>query len=176
MLSSAVTTLLFVKETLKRGSDGQSDTSPKVSTWEILRSPGVAMVLYIQAHVSLLALAYTAILTVFMFTSVAKGGFGFNDQWIAIFMALGGGSQALWMLLAFPYLQRRFGTGTVMRWCAAGYAVLFVGFPVLNEVLRAGMVRTFWIAAPPAFVIGSGVAMLFSESTLRLRNAEIGSL
>lgn len=132
-----------------------------MSTWELLVSPGVLMVLYILGHTMTLAIAYTAVVPVFMYTSVEKGGFGFSDQYIAIFLAISGGSQALWMLLAFPYLQGKFGTGTVMRWCAAGWPIFMVAFPVFNEFLRNGWNLAFWILAPIELVLGSGVAMGF---------------
>jgi hypothetical protein len=45
-------------QTLVTTSDGSSKTY--MSTWEVLKSPGVAVVLYISAHIGFLALSYTA--------------------------------------------------------------------------------------------------------------------
>lgn len=163
MLSSALTTLFFVKETLKRKLDGKSKADSSMTTWEVLRSPGVLMVLYILGHTMVLALMYTAVIPVFWYTSVKNGGFGFSDQWIAIFLSISGGSQALWMLLAFPYLQKRFGTGTVMRWCAGGWPIFIFAFPVFNEFLRNEWTLAFWILAPTEQVLGSAVAMGFGK-------------
>lgn len=165
VLSSAITTLLFVNETLKRKVDGTSKPEATMSTLEVLKSPGVPMVLYILGHTMVLALMYTAVIPVFMYTSVPNGGFGFSDQWIAIFLAISGGSQAVWMLLAFPYLHKRFGTGTVMRWCAAGWPIFLIGYPIFNEFLRNKWFTAFWILAPIELVMGSAVAMGFSKST-----------
>lgn len=134
-----------------------------MSTLEVLKSPGVLMVLYILGHTMVLALMYTAVIPVFMYTSVRNGGFGFSDQWIAIFLAISGGSQALWMLLAFPYLHKRFGTGKVMRWCAGGWPVFIFAYPMFNEFLRKGWYTAFWILAPPELVIGSFIGMGFSK-------------
>ena len=109
----------------------------------------------------LTALSYTAVLPVVMFTSVKSGGFGFSDQWISIFLALGGGAQALWMLIAFPPLQKKFSTGSVMRWCAFGYPIFMMAYPIFNEFLRQGWTLAFWIAAPTTVVVGSYVSMAF---------------
>lgn len=165
VFSAALTTFFFVNETLKRKSDGTSKPEATMSTLEVLKSPGVLMVLYILGHTMALALVYTAVIPVFMFTSVENGGFGFSDQWIAIFLAISGGSQALWMLLAFPYLQKRLGTGRLMRICACGWPIFIFAYPMFNEFLRNGWILAFWILAPIELVMGSGVAMGFGKCT-----------
>lgn len=164
VLSSAIASL-FLKETLKRKVEGQSAAESPLTTWEVLKSPGVPMVLYIYGHVMLLSLAYTAMNPVFMFTHVKLGGFGFSDQKIALFIALAGASQAMWMLLFFPALQRNFGTGAVLRGCSSVWPVLMGVYPVMNEFLRHGWTLAFWIVAPICVVLGSGVAMSFGKST-----------
>lgn len=137
-----------------------------MSTWEVLNSPGVPIVLYIFGHTMLLALAYTAIAPVFQYTSISLGGFGFSDQWIAIFIAIAGASQSLWMLLAFPPLQKRFGTGNLLRACAVAWPFFMACYPVLNEMLRHGYVTAFWVVTPITLALGSGVAMAFGTSSL----------
>ena len=163
----ALTSLFFVSESLKRKADGESDPEPPMSTWEVLRSPGVPIVLYIFGHTMLLSLAYTAVTPVFMFTSIKNGGFGFNDQQIAMFIAISGGSQAFWMLFFFPPLQKKFGTGSVLRGCAIVEPFFMALWPVMNEVLRNGCTLAFWIVTPTCLALGSGVAMIFSMSTYR---------
>ena len=104
--------LFLLKETLNRKADTTSGVkNGEMSTWEIIRAPGVLPVLYIFTHVMLLGLAFTAVIPVFFFTQVALGGFGFSIQQISLLLAVGGASQALWILIAFPPLQRRFSTG-----------------------------------------------------------------
>jgi uncharacterized membrane protein len=137
-----------------------------MSTWQVLKSPGVPMVVYIGGHVAVLAFMYTAVVPVFMYTSVKNGGFGFSDPQIAFFMALGGGSQAIWMLVAFPALQRRLGTGVVLQGCAVGWVVFMAAYPILNEFLRVDWTLAFWIIGPVMIVLGSGVAMGFSTLSL----------
>lgn len=153
----------FADETLKRKVAGQSNPEPPMSTWEVLRSPGVPPVLLIFGQVMLLALSYTAVNPVFMFTSIRLGGFGFSDQKIALFIALAGASQALWMLLFFPRLQKNFGTGAVLRGCAVAWPFFMAVYPVMNEFLRHDWDLAFWIVAPTGVVLGSGVAMAFGK-------------
>jgi hypothetical protein len=137
-----------------------------MSTWEVLNSPGVPTVLYIFGHVAVLGLMLTALLPVFMYTSVPSGGFGFSDAQIALFLAIAGGSQALWMLIAFPFLQRRFGTGAVLGGCAIGWVLYTAASPALNEVLRARWTLAFWILGPIAVFLGSSVAMAYACTQL----------
>ena len=161
-LLSAVACISFLNETLVRKNPGESNREPPMTTWQVLKAPGVPMVVYIGGHVAVLAFMYTAVLPVFMYTSVKNGGFGFSDPQIALIMALGGGSQAVWMLVAFPALQRRYGTGVVLQGCAIGWVAFMALYPVLNEFLRADWTLAFWIVGPVMIVLGSGVAMGFS--------------
>lgn len=134
-----------------------------MSTWEVLNSPGVPIVLFIFGHVGLLGLGYTAVSPVFMYTDIDLGGFSFSDQWIAVFLIVAGASQSLWMLLAFPPLQRRFGTGNVMRVCVIGWSVLLAFYPVLNEFLRHEWTVAFWVVGPISLILGSGVSMGYGK-------------
>lgn len=165
VLSAAILSIFYLQETLKRKDPGSNTNESSLTTWQVLKAPGVPIVLYIYGHVMLLAGMFTAVSTVVMYTSVDLGGFGLSDQQIAGNLVIIGASQAVWSLIAFPRLQRRFGTGTVMRWCAFAWPFFMASYPVLNETLRQGWVLAFWIAAPIGFVLGSGVAMGFCEST-----------
>ena len=78
-------------------------------------------------------------------------------------MAIAGLSQALWLILAFPPLQLRFGTAGVMKLCAWLWPFFFALAPICNWFLRHGWRLVFWIVAPTGLVIGSGVAMAFSK-------------
>ena len=50
-----------ITQTLKRKAKGdETSPEPLMTTWEVLKSPGVGVVLYLYAHVMLLGLAYTA--------------------------------------------------------------------------------------------------------------------
>ncbi|KAK4555355.1 hypothetical protein LTR86_007652 [Recurvomyces mirabilis] len=164
--TGVIACVFFLKETLKRDTDTNNDGISKpakpMTTMDVLHAPGVPMVLYILGHTMLLSLGYTAVSPVFLFTSINKGGLSFDDRQIAIFLAVAGGSQALWMLLVFPPVQRRFGTGNVLRVCTLLWPAMVAMFPVYNELLRHGLDRAFWITFFPALALGSGVAMSFA--------------
>lgn len=116
----------------------------------------------------LLGLAYTAVSPVFLYTDVQNGGYGFTDQQIALYLAGAGASQAMWMLLAFPPLQRRFGTGNVLRGCAVAWPLFMAAFPVGNELLRHKSYSLFWILFVTTMIGGSGVSMGFGTPSFHL--------
>ncbi|EFX00883.1 major facilitator superfamily transporter [Grosmannia clavigera kw1407] len=182
---------LFVDETLVRGpgNDGNeadptvSPTTSTISTSTtpslryLVSAPGVAIVLYVYAHVMLLAFAYTALVPVFWFTPVRLGGLGFSPLQISAMMCINGASQAAWLLLVFPPLQRRLGTNGVMRLCAAAYPVFLAVSPLVATLLRYAPDRllgpattAFWIVTPPLLAVGSGVSMCFTAVQLALND------
>jgi hypothetical protein len=161
-----------------------------MSVSELIKSSGVAMVLYINSHVMLLGMAYSAgsynpfpntylakpklttpwlsVLPVFWFTDPKLGGLGFTPFQISLFLGMIGISQALWLLLIFPPLQRSIGTGGVLRGCATAWPVMLCFAPLCNVFLRWHWDTVFWVVAPTVIAIGSGVSMAFSELPLVL--------
>ena len=168
-LSAAITTLLFVKETLHIHTGKQKDGSskPSMSIWELIKHPGVTPVLVIYNYVMLLAFTFTAVFPVAQYTPVELGGLGFTPGLIAACTGLNGASQAAWLLIVFPILHKRFGTGRVLWLCAFAWPVLFILAPGYNLLLRYGQNVIFWATAPPLVVLASGVSMAFSELTLK---------
>lgn len=160
--TAALASFIGLSETLQRRGDTKSKENPPMSTWDVLKAPGVPNVLFIYGYTMLLALAYTAVSPVFLFTSIGHGGLQFSPQWISVFLAIAGASQALWMLLVFPPLQNRTSTGFVLRACAVAWPFMFASFPIINELLRHGWTTLFWILGPISLVIGSGVSMSFA--------------
>ncbi|RYP79699.1 hypothetical protein DL769_002817 [Monosporascus sp. CRB-8-3] len=188
-LTAVVTSALFVEETLpeelkrKRtgrcagGDDEAGDdtaTKPKPhSTWELLKTSGVAIVLYNYGHVMLLAFAYTAVVPVFWSTPPELGGLGFSPLQISLFMGLTGLSQAIWLLLVFPPLQHRLGTNGVMRACGVAYPFFMAVMPLANSILRQdtpAAQTTFWVLVPICLVLGPGVSMAFTAAQLALND------
>ncbi|KAK7965835.1 uncharacterized protein PG986_000112 [Apiospora aurea] len=177
-LTAVLTSAFFVEETLVKKmskaaaapEEGRQVTKDEKSTWELLKTPGVGIVLYVFAHVMLLAFAYTAIIPVFWFTSVKLGGLAFTKFQIGAFMAMTGVSQAVWLLVVFPPLQHRMGTNGVMRLCANCYPFFLGTNALLNALRRAGFDRVFWVAAPCFLAIGPGVSMSFTAVQLALND------
>ncbi|RYC65184.1 hypothetical protein CHU98_g1067 [Xylaria longipes] len=177
--TAVLTSAFFVKETLPRDkahSDnevGAQAPRHRVSTRELLTAPGVGIVLYNYGHAMLLAFSYTAIVPVFWATRIDLGGLGFSPLQISLFMGLTGLSQAIWLLLVFPPLQRRLGTNGVMRLCGGAYPFFLGLMPLLNLVLRghtsAGN-TAFWVLAPTLLSLGPGVSMAFTGVQLALND------
>lgn len=177
-----VVAALFVTETLpkKTPSDGATESSDpaaakpaQLSTMQLLKSPGVAMVLYLYGHIMLIAFAYTAIIPVFWFTPVELGGYGLPPLHISLLMGVNGLAQALWTLVVFPPLQRRIGTSGVLRVCAVAGPFLYAGSPLFNVLLRLGgegAERVFWFTLPPALALGCGVCLAFTAVQLALND------
>ena len=128
------------------------------------------MVLLLTCHINILAFSYTAVLPVFYFTSIKKGGFGLSPIKISLFMGLGGLGQALWLLVVFPRIQRRWSTGAVFRLCARAYPIFFCVPPLYSYVLRQGWTTFFWATGPALMMLGVGVAMCFTAIQLALND------
>jgi hypothetical protein len=133
-----------------------------MSTWKLLNYPGVARVMLIYNYVMMLAFTFTAVNPVFLYTPVRLGGIGFTPELIAIFVALAGASQAVWLLLVFPRLHKRIGAQGVLYYCACVWPLFFGSSVVFNILLRHHLKAAFWATAPLTLVLGSGVAMAFS--------------
>ncbi|KAF7563994.1 hypothetical protein G7046_g122 [Stylonectria norvegica] len=184
--TGALTTALFLEETLKKDGSGSSNEASAeappapapLSTWELLRAPGVGVVLWVYGHVMFLAFAFTCMLPVVLFTPIKLGGVGFSSFQISMYMAVQGASQATWLLLAFPMLQHRFGTKGVMNMCAVVYPFLFIGYIILNTLLRDGSHAArvwFWTLGSIIAVIGPGVSMAFTGVQLALNDVSPNS-
>lgn len=182
--SAALSCGLFVRETLVKEPDVTSESNEEVgaqnpvhrsdlSTWQLLKSPGVGIVLYVYGHVMVLANAFTAIIPVFWYTSPPLGGYGFSLRQISLMMCLNGFAQASWLLFIFPPMVQRFGSDGVMRICGYAYPIFFLACPIGTMLLRADTETSravFWVFAPTALAMGSGVAMSFTAIQLALND------
>jgi hypothetical protein len=90
-------------------------------------------------------------------------------------MGATGLSQALWTLLAFPPLQKRYGTGGVLRACTIVWPIFFCMSPLSNFLLRQNLIVLFWTFGPVATVIGTGIAIAFSKSYTCLNSPQCQS-
>lgn len=179
-LSAVAVTALFVEETLPKhlrsGSSSEEGGGRKRgehTTWTLVNSPGVPIVLYTYGHIMLLAYAYTAVVPVFWFTKVSLGGLGLTPLQIALLMGINGLAQSIWILLVFPPLHSRIGTNGVLKVCAAAYPFFFALSPCFNLLLRSGTpasVTVFWVAAPAMLALGCGVSMAFTAIQLALND------
>ena len=138
-----------------------SEATP-LSSWQLIQRPDVTKVLVIYNYVMLLAFTFTAVFPVFQYTPVDLGGLGFSSAMIAACTGINGGSQSIWLLLVFPNLHRRIGTGRILWWAASAWPVFFLAAPIYHYLLANGYKTLFWSTGPPALFLGSSVAMAFS--------------
>ncbi|KAF1935856.1 MFS general substrate transporter [Clathrospora elynae] len=171
-LSAAITTMLFVKETLHihRDNNKKKAAKPIMSAWELANYPGVLKVLVIYNYIMFLAFMFTAVFPVAQYTPVALGGLGFSPGLIAACTALNGVSQASWLLIVFPVLHKRIGTGRILWWCGILWPVLFAIAPLCNLILRYELTAFFWSTMPIVLVLGSGAAMTFTGMQLAVND------
>lgn len=141
-----------------------------MTTWQLIKFPGVARVVLIYNYVMLLAYTYTAVNPLFLYTSVSRGGIGFPPELIAAAIGLSGAAQAIWLLLVFPPLHKRVGTGQILRFAAWAWPIFFIVNPCFNLLLRHDQKIAFWTIAPPALALGSGVAMAFTAVQLAIND------
>ena len=148
---------------MKKESGGANKKKP-MTLKELLKAPGVALVLGIYAFNTMIALAFTAINPVFWFTSPGLGGYGLSPAQMSVFLAVGGLSQALWTLFVFPPWQRKVGTGGILHVLYILYPIGLVAIILPSVLLRTGHETAFYVVAY-IFNIGfSSIAMTFSKS------------
>ncbi|KZT59576.1 MFS general substrate transporter [Calocera cornea HHB12733] len=171
--AGAILSMFFLKETRPIRDGKTHDHAVPIappSIREILAAPGVLPVIIIFQFAMLLGTAFTAVAPIFFTMSIALGGFGFSPAQISLYLAGCGISQALWLLVAFPPLQRRLGTGNLLRVCAWAWPVAFCFFPLLSALLRNGQTTAFWLIVPLSVIGASGVSMAFTGVQLALND------
>lgn len=139
--------------------------------WQLMKAPGIASVISINLYIALLAFTFTAVNPLFLYTFIPLGGLGFTPELIAAVICFSGASQTAWLLLVFPALHKRIGTGQILRLAACLWPLFFAMHPLFNLLLRNGHDVAFWTIAPPALAIGSSVAMAFTAIQLAINDS-----
>jgi hypothetical protein len=104
-----------------------------------------------------------ALLPLYAYTPVALGGLAFTPAQIALLIAIAGASQAVWLLVVMPPLDRRLGTRRLLRICHAVWPLGFLAPIGANLLARAGATGAEYALLAVLMTIGSGVAIAFSE-------------
>ncbi|KAF4961872.1 hypothetical protein FSARC_10012 [Fusarium sarcochroum] len=173
--TGCITSMFFLEETLTETKESHRETTNQSSpsSWELLKAPSVAIVLWVYGHAMFLAFTFTAILPVVLYTPIRLGGVGFDSFKISLYMAVQGASQAIWLLIVFPLLHKRIGTRGVMKICGYAYPFFLSGYIVCNMLLRQhthAATVSFWIVGTLIAVIGPGVSMSFTGVQLALND------
>ncbi|CVL02230.1 related to tetracycline resistance protein (probable transport protein) [Fusarium mangiferae] len=177
--TSAVIIAFCVDETrLERESISYADDPATPSgldwafIWDLVKAPGVSVMLCTFVHVMLIGSAFMAVGSLTLYTGVRYGGMGFSAHQIAMYMAVQGAAEAVWLLLLFPPLHRRFGTRGIIFAGVVAFPLFFAGYIIMNAFLRNG--------SPVAFVsyravlgamalLGPGVFMVITAVQLGLQ-------
>jgi MFS family permease len=141
-----------------------SNTVP-LSAWQLIKYPGVWQMILIFNYAGLLAITHAVVNPIFLYTPIRLGGIGFSPELIAASIGISGISQALW-LLVFPKLHKRFGTRQILYCTAIAWPIFFMLHPGFHLLLRYKLDILFWSLAPPALVLGSGIAISFTTIQL----------
>lgn len=168
-LSATLLSIFFLKETLQKKGDTPQDKP--MTTRELVKAPGVAIVLFIHVYNIMLALSLTAVLPVFLSTRVQLGGWGCSPFENSILLGYGGLCQALWTLLVFPAWHKRVGTGAVLKILYYIYPVAFALGVLPSIAMRTtGNRALFWVLGIFWFTQNSAMAMTFTGVQLALND------
>ncbi|PVI03908.1 MFS general substrate transporter [Periconia macrospinosa] len=168
-LTAAISAAIIIKETLD--VQALKDASKnRMSIFDLIKYPGVRQVLLVYNYVMLLAITFTTIFPVFMYTPIPLGGLSLTPGWIAMFMSLGGLSQSLWILLVFPRLHKRIGTEGILTFSATIWPIFFILHPTCNLFLRYDLKALFWTVFPVNNAVGCGCAMSFAAVQLAIND------
>ena len=140
------------------------------STKEILNADGVLMVLIIFVFILGMALAYAALVPVFLFTEVPLGGFGLSPREIAYLLGAAGAGRAVWTL-TFPYLHKRIGSKGILTWASYAYPAIFAVLSAVNFALRRRLPPiAFWIMTGLVTFFGAAIPMSFTAIQLTIND------
>ncbi|ATY61636.1 Major facilitator superfamily transporter [Cordyceps militaris] len=169
---AALASLLWLQET-QEAADGAQGTQMAPS--ELIKAPGVAITLAVYAQSKVLAVAVSAVLPVYLYTPARLGGMQLSPAEISMYMTVQGASQVFWLLVAFPFLNKRLGTQGLLSAIASFYMPVFAGYIIMNALLRSGGGVTrewLWLAVAPAMVsLGSAVIMAQTSVQLAVNDA-----
>ncbi|KAG9498353.1 hypothetical protein J7337_009158 [Fusarium musae] len=165
--TSAVIIALCVDETRQeRESVSYADdlATPSGLEWasirDLVRAPGVGAMLCTFVHVMLIGSAFMAVGSLTLYTG------------IAMYMAVQGAAEAVWLLVLFPPLHRRFGTRGIIFAGVVAFPLFFAGYIVMNAFLRNGSPVAFMsyqaVLGAMAF-LGPGVFMVITAVQLGLQ-------
>jgi hypothetical protein len=140
----------------------------------------ILLVFLFQAFVNLFGFSYTALFPLWLFTPVSLGGLSMPVQTVGAIMALGTFrcdfklivsvsdtlySQAIWLLVLMPKLDRKLGTRKLMQCCFLAWPFFFATPILSNWLVSRGHVAAMWVVLVTASCLGTGISMAFSLSS-----------
>ncbi|KAM0269664.1 hypothetical protein ACHAQH_009663 [Verticillium albo-atrum] len=177
--TAVLTTILALHETLPGKADDKllnphgatQQDLPQLSMRQILRTPRMKAVLGAYGYVMFIAIAFMAIHPVVLYTPVHHGGLGLSTAQITAFITAVGASETLWLMIAFPLLQRRVGTKRVLNVCSWLWPVFFAGYVATSVLEREGRYIAAIVVGVSNIVLGPGAFMALTAVQLAVNKA-----
>lgn len=165
-LVAAALAAIWLKETLppREERDAENDAAdPEERSYKSLFTPQINALMFSFAVLSLLGGSIMAILPLFCFTPVRDGGLSFSESQIGTSMSIRAVGTIIAQLLAFPWLQRRFGSLKLYRWCMILWIPAYIGLPILNGFARLDQQALVWVGMVLTLSTGAVANMAFGE-------------
>ncbi|KAG8887940.1 hypothetical protein FRB98_008698 [Tulasnella sp. 332] len=112
---------------------GQS-APPRMSLREIVADRRIRSVLVAYMFMAMVTVSLDALLPLWLYMAVEKGGIGFTTAQIGVALSMLGVLATFMNLVVFPPLQRRMGTVPVYRLCMLMILLLVTLFPVVSRI------------------------------------------
>ncbi len=157
----------YLEETLPPPKEitENSDETPPVTSVKALFTKEISLIIFSFGVISLLGMALQALIPLFLFTPLDKGGMGFDAERIGYVISQKSLSVLFIQVLAFPWLQKRLGTVPLYKLCSVLWLPSFAVLPLANLAQRHGQTVLAW-SGIYGFMLISGFAGLgFGESS-----------
>jgi Na+/melibiose symporter-like transporter len=169
---------IYLKETLppretKPASDANSedtvnDADKEETSYKSLFTPHINALMFSFAILSLLGGAQSALQPLFCFTPVNDGGLGFSESEIGTAMSIRAVATIACQVIAFPWLQRTWGTQRLYKWLMVLWIPTYIGLPFLNILARQGYNTGVWVGLSFTLACSAVANMAFGKFQHRL--------
>ncbi|CAH7667154.1 major facilitator superfamily domain-containing protein [Phakopsora pachyrhizi] len=115
-----------------QGLSKSNNSSDRV--FELLKDKNLVMILVNYSILSFQTIGLDALIVLFAFTPIKSGGIGFTTSQIGETLSIAGIFTLLIQVFLFPRLQKYLGTVKLYRICMSSYPIIFLLFPIINQV------------------------------------------
>lgn len=170
-LISGLTAFFLLKETLPPAVEITEEGEPvKPASYKSLFTWHITLIIITFAVISLFGICILALLPLFCFTPIDKGGLSFDAKHIGWVISQRSISTLLIQLFAFPLLQRRFGTVPLFKFVMTLWIPAFALLPTANLFARAGQTGLVWVILYFFMLVSSTANLGFGESCLHAQS------
>ncbi|PWN39921.1 MFS general substrate transporter [Ceraceosorus guamensis] len=147
-----------------------TDDEEKPASFKEIFKPKILTVLFNQALINLINVAYMSALPLFCFTPIEKGGLDFTKQDVGTILAANGVLAIFIQLFLFPFLEKRLGGPQhVLKRSLPFMASTFLFFPLAHVAARLGRAEV-WTVLGAMLVFKSIGGISIVSGTLCINN------